>query len=82
MVSLNTDTLIAAHQGTTWKISRWVDNIAIYHMKGCAYCHEYINHLLGAQGLRQINLLHSDIGNIVQSAWPGFINNIKLDVNE
>ena len=60
MVSLDTDALIAAHQGAAWKISGWPENIAIHCAKGCACCHEYINHLLGAQSLRQINLLHHD----------------------
>ena len=57
-VSLDTDTLIAAHQGAAWKISGWPENITIHHAKGCACCHEYINHLLRAQNLGQINLQH------------------------
>ena len=67
-VSLDTDTLIAAHQGAAWKISGWPENITIHHAKGCACCHEYINHLLGAQSLRQINLQCIDVENAVQSA--------------
>ena len=51
MVSLDTNALIAARQGAAWKISGWLENIAIHHTKGCACCHEYINHLLGAQSL-------------------------------
>ena len=51
MVSLDTNTLIAARQGAAWKISGWPENIAIHHAKGCACCHEYINHLLRAQNL-------------------------------
>ena len=66
-VSLDTDALIAAHQGAAWKISGWPENITIHHAKGCACCHEYINHLLGAQSLRQINLQCLDIENAVQS---------------
>ena len=46
MVSLDTDTLIAAHQGAAWKISGWQENIAIHHAKGCACCHEYINFMI------------------------------------
>ena len=30
----------------------------------------------------QINLLHSDIENAVQSTWSGFINSIKIDADE
>ena len=82
MVSFNTKALIAAHQGAAWKISGWMDYVAIHHAKGCACCHEYINHLLGAQSLGQINLLCSDIENTVQSAWPGFINSIKINADE
>ena len=82
MVSFDTNTLIAARQSAAWKISRWPDNIAIHHAKGCACCHEYINHLLRAQSLRQINLLHPDVENAVQSAWPTFINSIKIDADE
>ena len=81
-VSFDTDTLIAACQSAAWKISGWPDNIAIHHAKGYACCHKYINHLLGAQSLRQINLLHHDIENSVQSAWPAFINSIKIDADE
>ena len=59
-----------------------MDHVAIHHAKGCAYCHEYIKHLLGAQRLGQINLLHSDIENTVKSTWPGFINSIEIDADE
>ena len=82
MVSFDTNTLIAACQSAAWKISRWLDNIAIHHAKRCACCHKYINHLLGAQSLRQINLLRPDIQNAVQSAWPAFINSIKINADE
>ena len=82
MVSFDTNALIAACQGEAWKISGWTDHIAIHHAKGCACCHEYINHLLRAQSLRQINLLCSDIENAVQRAWPGFINSIKINADE
>ena len=82
MVSLDTNTLIAAHQGAAWKISGWPENIAIHHAKGCACCHEYINHLLGAQSLRQINLQCLNIENAVQSAWPVFINSIEIDADQ
>ena len=82
MVSLDTDTLIAARQGAAWKISGWPENIAIHHAKGCACCHEYINHLLRAQSLRQINLQHIDVENAVQSAWPAFINSIEIDADQ
>ena len=82
MVSFDTDALIATHQGAAWKISGWMDHITIHRAKGCACCHEYINHLLGAQSLGQINLLHSDIENTVQSTWPGFINSIDFDADE
>ena len=82
MVSLDTDTLIAARQGTAWKISGWPENIAIHHAKGCTCCHEYINHLLRAQSLRQINLQHIDVENAVQSAWPTFLNSIKIDADQ
>ena len=78
MVSLDTDALIAARQGAAWKISGWPDNIAIHHAKGCTCRHEYINHLLRAQSLGQINLQHLD----VQSAWPAFINNIEIDADQ
>ena len=81
-VSLDTDTLIAARQGAAWKISGWPENIAIHHAKGCACCHEYINHLLGAQSLRQINLQHIDVKNAVQSAWPTFINSIEINADQ
>ena len=80
-VSLDTDTLIAARQGA-WKISGWPENIAIHHAKGCTCCHEYINHLLGAQSLRQINLQHIDVKNAVQSAWPTFINSIEINADQ
>ena len=79
MVSLDTDALIAACQGAAWKISGWPENIAIHRAKGCACCHEYINHLLGAQSLRQINLQRIDVENAVQSTWPAFINSIEID---
>ena len=82
MVSLDTDALIAARQGAAWKISEWPENIAIYHAKGCACCHKYINHLLGAQSLGQINLQHLNVGNAVQSAWPAFINHIEIDADQ
>ena len=82
MVSLDTDALIAARQGAAWKISGWPENIAIHHAKGCACCHEYINHLLRAQSLGQINLQCIDIENAVQSAWPTFINSIKIDADQ
>ena len=81
-VSLDTDALIAAHQGAAWKISGWPENIAIHHAKGCACCHEYINHLLGAQSLGQINLQCIDVENAIQSAWPTFINSIKIDADQ
>ena len=81
-VSLDTDALIAACQGAAWKISGWPENIAIHHAKGCTCCHEYINHLLGAQSLRQINLQRIDIENAVQSTWPAFINSIKIDADQ
>ena len=80
-VSLDTNALIAAHQGTAWKISGWPENIAIHHTKGCACCHEYINHLLRAQSLGQINLQCINIENAVQSAWPTFINSIEIDAD-
>ena len=48
----------------------------------CACCHKYINHLLGAQSLGQINLQHLDVKNTVQSAWPTFINSIKIDADQ
>ena len=81
-VSLDTDALIAARQGAAWKISGWPENIAIHHTKGCACCHEYINHLLRAQSLGQINLQRIDIENAVQSAWPAFINSIKINADQ
>ena len=81
-VSLDTDALLAACQGAAWKISGWPDNIAIHHAKGCACCHKYINHLLSAQSLRQINLRHLDVKNAVQSAWPAFINSIKINADQ
>ena len=80
-VSLDTDALIAA-QGAAWKISGWPENITIHHAKGCACCHEYINHLLRAQSLRQISLQHINVENAVQSAWPAFINSIKIDADQ
>ena len=82
MVSLDTDTLIAACQGAAWKISGWPENIAIHHANGCACCHEYINHLFGAQSLGQINLQRIDVENAVQSAWPVFINSIEIDADQ
>ena len=81
-VSLDTDALIAACQSAAWKISGWPENIAIHHAKGCACCHEYINHLLGAQSLRQINLQCIDVENVVQSAWLAFINSIEIDADQ
>ena len=50
--------------------------------KGCACCHKYINHLLRAQSLRQINLQHINVENAVQSAWPTFINSIEIDADQ
>ena len=82
MVSLDTDTLIAACQGSAWKISGWPEKIAIHHAKGCACCHEYINHLLGAQSLGKINLQRINIENAVQSTWPMFINSIEIDTDQ
>ena len=82
MVSLDTDALIAACQGAAWKISGWPENIAIHHAKGCACCHKYINHLLGAQSLRQINLQRLNVESAVQSAWPTFINSIEIDADQ
>ena len=83
MVSLDTDALIAACQGAAWKISGWPENIAIHHAKGCVCCHKYINHLLVAQSLRQINLqCIVDVKNAVQSAWPAFINSIEIDADQ
>ena len=81
-VSLDIDALIAACQGAAWKISGWPYNIATHYAKGCACCHKYINHLLGAQSLGQINLLCPDMENAVQSTWPAFINSIEIDANE
>ena len=81
-VSLDTNTLIAARQGAAWKISGWPENITIHHAKGCACCHKYINHLLRAQSLGQINLQHINIKNTVQSTWPSFINSIKTDADQ
>ena len=81
-VSLDTDALIAAHQCAAWRISGWPENIAIHHTKGCACCHEYINHLLGAQSLGQIILQCIDVENAVQSAWPVFINSIKINAHQ
>ena len=81
-VSLDTNALIAAHQGAAWKISGWPENIAIHHAKGCACCHEYINHLLMAQSLGQINLQHIDVENAVESAWPTFINSIEINADQ
>ena len=81
-VSLDTDALIAARQGAAWKISGWPENIAIHHAKGRACCHEYINRLLRAQSLRQINLQRINVENAVQSAWPTFINSIKINADQ
>ena len=81
-VSLDTDALIAACQGAAWKISGWPENITIHHAKGCACCHKYINHLLGAQSLGQINLQRIDVKNAVQSTWPAFINSIEIDADQ
>ena len=82
MVSLDTDALIAACQGAAWKISGWPENITIHHAKGCTCCHKYINHLLGAQSLGQINLQRIDVENAVQSTWPMFINSIEIDADQ
>ena len=82
MVSLDIDSLIAAHQGAAWKISGWPENITIHHAKGCACCHKYINHLLRAQSLGQINLQRIDVKNAVQSAWPAFINSMEIDADQ
>ena len=82
MVSLDTDALIAARQGAAWKISGWPENIAIHHTKWCACCHKYINHLLRAQSLGQINLQHSNIENAVQSTWPVFISSIEINADQ
>ena len=82
MVSLDTNSLIAARHGAAWKISGWPENITIHHAKGCACCHKYINHLLGAQSLRQINLQHIGIENTVQSAWATFINSIEINADQ
>ena len=81
-VSFDTDTLIVAHQGAARKISGWPENIPIHHAKGCVCCHEYINHLLGAQSLGQINLQCIDVKNPVQSTWPTFINSIEIDADQ
>ena len=81
-VSLDTDALIAACQGAAWRISGWLENIAIHHTKGCACCHKYINHLLRAQSLGKINLQCIDIENAVQSTWPMFINSIEIDADQ
>ena len=81
-VSLDTDALIAAHQGAAWKISGWPENITIHHAKGCACCHEYINHLLRAQSLGKINLQHINVENTVQSTWPTFINSIEINADQ
>ena len=82
MVSLDTNALIAACQGAAWKISGWPENIAIHHAKGCACCHKYINHLLGAQSLGKINLQHINVEKAVQSTWPAFINSIEIDADQ
>ena len=82
MVSLDTNALIAACQGAAWKISGWPEKIAIHHAKGCACCHEYINHLLGAQSLAQINLQCINIENTVQSTWPAFISSIEINADQ
>ena len=82
MVSLDTDALIAACQGAAWKISGWPENIAIHHAKGCACCHEYINHLLRVQSFGQINLQCIDVENAVQSTCPTFINSIEIDADQ
>ena len=81
-VSLDTNTLIAACQGAAWNISGSPENIAIHHAKGCACCHKYINHLLRAQSLKQINLQCLNIENTVQSAWPAFINSIEINADQ
>ena len=82
MVSLDTDALIAARQGAAWTLSGWPENIAIHHTKWCACCHKYINHLLRAQSLGQINLQHSNIENAVQSTWPMFISSIEINADQ
>ena len=82
IVSFDTNALIAACQSAAWRISRWPDNITIHHAKGCACCHEYINHLLRAQSLGQINLQHLNIENAVQSTWPMFISRIEIDADQ
>ena len=81
-VSLDTDALIDTRQGAAWKISGWPEDIAIHHAKGCACSHKYINHLLGAQSLGQINLQRIDVENAVQSAWPAFINSIEINADQ
>ena len=81
-VSLDTDALIAARQGATWKISGWPENITIHHTKGCACCHKYINHLLGDQSLGQINLQCINVKNTIHSTWPAFINTIEIDADQ
>ena len=68
--------------GELSKISGWPENIAIHHAKGCACCHEYINHLLRAQSLRQINLQHINVENAVQSTWLAFINSIEIEADQ
>ena len=81
-VSFDANALMGACQSAAWKISGWPDNITIDHAKGCACCHEYINHLLGAQSLGKINLQCINIENAVQSIWPTFINTIEIDADQ
>ena len=81
-VSLDTNALIAACQVAAWKFSGWPENIVIHHTKECACCHKYIDRLLRAQSLGQINLQHLDIENAVQSAWPTFINSIEINADQ
>ena len=52
------------------------------HQRVCLLFHKYINHLLGAQSLGQINLQYIDIENTVQSAWPAFINSIEINADQ
>ena len=81
-VSYDTDALIAAQQGAAWKISGLVGNVATHHTRGCTCCHEYINHLIGAQGLGQINLRRAAIGTAVNTAWPGLMQDFETAANE
>ena len=81
-VSFDTDALIAAHQGAGWKISGWAGNVATHHAWGCTCCHEYINHLIGAQGRGQINLRRAAIGTAINTAWPGLMQDFETAANE